>query len=262
MPCRCLRHTRGSLCLPPAWRSSKTVAMRNRNMVAALLLSSGSAALCVADPIAAQDAEMVTIAPQEAAPETEVASPESGRPAPERLPAVTREDALLAARACAHESTFAGGRGGTFDCGAQVQVIQTRRHEHETFSHALLRTMPRFAAHSTSRSWVHYLPDGPIRGEVHGWPYPYPARHDSDRWHSVFLRVSDFMLGREGLPCEAPPEQWFGRETDSEALQGRLATGRWVETDCNPGGRPETQTLNAYLARVPRHTPDSHSASL
>jgi len=170
--------------------------------------------------------------------------------APRRLPGVTRDDALLEARACAHESTFRGGRGGTFDCGAQTQVIQTRRREGETFSHALLRTMPRFAAHTTSRAWVHALPAGPLHDDPPGWPYEYPARHDSDAWHSVYLRVSDFMLGREPLPCAAPPEHWFGRRADHDQLAARLASGRWVEADCNPGGAPQTQTLNAYLTRV------------
>lgn len=224
--------------------------MRNRNVVTALLLSSGSVALCaVGTGEAQQVGETVVVATQEASVPS-VVEVEVEQSEPQRLPGVTRADALLESRACAHESTFEGGVGGTYDCGAQIQVIQTRRRPGETFSHALLRTMPRFAAHTTSRSWVHYLPDGPIRGDVLGWPYPYPARHDSERWHSVYQRVSDFMLGREPLPCAQSPEQWFGRRVDHEALQARLDSGRWVEADCNPGGSPETQTLNAYLTRV------------
>lgn len=231
--------------------------MRKKHVVTALLLSSGSMAFCATGTSAQLGGETVQIATQaESDGSGEVgtlfasSSPEAAARVPQRLPHVTRADALLAARACVHESTFRGGHGGTFDCGAQIQVIQTRRHEGETFSHTLLRTMPRFAAHTTSRSWVHYLPDGPIRGEVLGWPYAYPARHDSDAWGSVFGRVSDFMLGREALPCEDPPEQWFGRRVDHEALQARLDSGRWRETNCNPTGVPETQTLNAYLTRV------------
>lgn len=243
--------------------------MRNRNVVTALLLSSGSMAFCATGTSAQLGGETVAVAMQEESrPGSEevqtlvaTSSPEMTARVPQRLPRVTRADALLAARACVHESTWAGGRGGTFDCGAQIQVIQTRRHDGETFSHTLLRTMPRFAAHTTSRSWVHYLPEGPIRGEVLGWPFHYPARHDSDAWGSVFSRVSDFMLGREALPCAQPPEQWFGRRVDHEALQARLDSGRWVEADCNPGGAAETQTLNAYLTRVPRTAPVT-SASL
>ena len=228
--------------------------MSNKNMVVGLLLSCGSVALCAVGTGEAQDDRLLAVAAQvpvvvvEAAGELHLAL-DDGQVAP-RLPHVTRDDALMASRACAHESTFRGGRGGTFDCGAQIQVIQTRRGEHETFTHALLRTMPRFAAHTTDRSWVHALPAGPISGDIPGWPYAYPARHDSDAWHSVYQRVSDFMLGREALPCAQPPEQWFGRRVDHEALQARLDSGRWMEADCNPGGAHETQTLNAYLTRV------------
>ena len=230
-------------------------AMRSTTVGTALFLSAGSLALCAGGTLEAQDVEAVEVAHHvegsvpEAAGALGVVTPEDAPPAPQRLPGVTRADALLASRACAHESTFRGGRGGTYDCGAQIQVIQTRRRLGETFSHALLRTMPRFAAHTTSRSWVHALPDGPIRGEIAGWPYAYPARHDSDAWSSVFARVTDFMLGREPLPCVDPPEHWFSRLVDGDAIAARVSSGRWVETDCNPGGAPETQTLNAYLTR-------------
>jgi len=230
--------------------------MRNTTVGTALFLSAGSLALCAGGTLKAQDVEAVEVAHHaEGSVSEEVEGLGGGvvmsiSGAPQRLPGVTRADALLAARACAHESTFRGGRGGTYDCGAQIDVIQTRRRPGETFSHALLRTMPRFAARTTSRSWVHALPDGPIRGEIPGWPYAYPARHDSEAWHSVYQRVTDFMLGREPLPCAQHPEHWFSRRVDHEALQARLDSGRWVEADCNPGGAPETQTLNAYLTRA------------
>lgn len=234
--------------------------MRSTTVGTVLFLSAGSMALCASGTLEAQEGEAVEVAQhveesgQGAVQESEVVVEEPAEAQP--LPGITRADALLESRACAHESTFRGGIGGTFDCGAQIQVIQTRRRPGETFSHTLLRTMPRFAAHTTSRSWVHGLPDGPIRGEVVGWPYAYPARHDSAAWGSVFARVTAFMRGREPLPCAQPPEQWFGRRVDHDALQARLDSGRWVETDCNPGGAPETQTLNAYLTRThPRPVP-------
>jgi hypothetical protein len=227
-----------------------------------LLLSLISLVLCTAGMLEAQDGEAVaerrtedglvatadvTVVLDEA---PLVATLEEAPVAPRRLPGVHRGDALLASQACAHESTFRGGHGGTFDCGAQIQVVQARRREDETFAHALRRTMPRFAARTTSRSWVHGLPPGPLRADPPGWPYQYAAMHDSEAWHSVFSRVNDFLGGVEPLPCAERPEMWFGRRVDHEALEARLASGRWRETDCNPGGNPQTQTLNAYLTRT------------
>jgi hypothetical protein len=171
--------------------------------------------------------------------------------APEPTPVVrglTRADALLAAQACVHENSWQGGIGGTFDCGAQIQVFVTRRLAHEPFQHVIERLMPRFAAGRTTRSWVRQLPFGPMREDPPGWPALYPARHDDELWHGVFTRVSGFLRGREPLPCAQPPEAWFGRYVDHEAIEHRLTLG-WREIDCNPGGSPATQTLEMYMAR-------------
>lgn len=168
------------------------------------------------------------------------------------LRGLRRDDYLLAAQACVHENGWRGGVDGTFDCGAQIQTFLTRRFQNETLRAVIMRTMPRFSNGSTSRAWVRELPLGPLRVDPAGWPAPYPARHDDDAWHGVVLRVRDFLTGREPLPCAEPPEHWFGRLVDHEAIQARLDSGRWVAADCNPGGAPETQTLNLYLTAAVR----------
>lgn len=162
------------------------------------------------------------------------------------LRGLRQADALLAAQACLHENSYAGGIGGTTDCGAQISVFLARRNRGESLSDVILRTMPRFAAGTTSRAWVRAMPWGPLRENPPGWPALYPARHDDDRWHSVVLRVRGFLSGREPLPCVSPPHEWLGRVTDGDVLAERLRRG-FVEIDCS-GGSPR-QTLEAYIAR-------------
>jgi len=169
------------------------------------------------------------------------------RPRP-LLRGLTQADYLLASQACVHENSWRGGIGGTFDCGAQIQVFLTRRFAHEPLAHVIARLMPRFTARTTDRSWVLELPYGPLREDPPGWPALYPARHDDDAWHAVVLRVRGFLSGREPLPCARAPEAWFGRYVDHEAIEHRLTLG-WEEIDCNPGGELSTQTLEMYMAR-------------
>ena len=153
----------------------------------------------------------------------------------------TSADRVFASRACVHESTWAGAER-TADCGGIIQVVMERRHRGETFSEALARTMPRFAAGITSRAWTLRLPSGPLRVDPEGWPYDYPARHHDDSWLAVNLRVSRYMRGEEPLPCSPTPRRWFGRETDGAALARTLAGGRWCEARCG-------ESRNAFLAR-------------
>lgn len=162
----------------------------------------------------------------------------------------TRSDRLLASQACAHEATFAGAH--TVDCGGILQTVMERRrpvryvgHRRfpaETFERALARTMPRFYAGITGRSWTRFLPTGPIRDNPRGWPYAYEARHHNEEWLAVNLRVAGFMRGSEPLPCSPSPSRWFGRTTDGEALRETLAEGRWCEAICG-------ESRNAFLTR-------------
>ena len=167
-----------------------------------------------------------------------------GNAAPTRVlsqaPRFTPRDALEAARACVHEATWAGGVGGSADCGGIIQVVETRRRTDESFLSALHRTMPRFAAHSTDRSWVHFLETRVMRDNPPGWPFNVGVQHYDSAWHSVYRRVTGFMHGTEALPCEPDPVGWFGRETDSHALAARLATGLWREAVCG-------ETHNAFI---------------
>lgn len=169
--------------------------------------------------------------------------------APAQAPLFSRSDAVLASRACVHEATFAGETTG--DCGGIIQTVQSRRRAGETFSHALERTMPRFAAHTTDRSWVHDLRAELTTGNPEGWPFRYSfharrgpeGRSDAQRWNAVYLRVSRFMHGEEPLPCNPEPRAWYGRRTDGNVLAERLATGRWREAACGV-------TRNAFLYAV------------
>lgn len=152
-----------------------------------------------------------------------------------------RTDALLAARACVHEATWAGRVGGTSDCGGIIQVVNARRGEHETFAATLARTMPRFTAGTTSRAWVHgLLATSRQRAAPPGWPFPNPVTHYRDAWRGVYERVRGYMTGAEPLPCEEEPSRWFGRRTDSHYLDAALATGMWREAHCG-------ETRNAFL---------------
>ena len=153
-------------------------------------------------------------------------------------------DEVMMSRACVHEATWAGGER-TNDCGAMLQVILERRRGREPFLTTLARTMPRFTAGITDRSWVLYLPPGPIPigMEIPGWTAgPRPAAY-SERWARVRARVHDFMAGVEGLPCEESPFHWFDPDEDGDAIAEHLATGRWAEAECGP-------VANTYLYRI------------
>lgn len=152
----------------------------------------------------------------------------------------TRGDLTLASQACVHEATWAGA-SITGDCGGILQVVMSRRHEHERFEDALRRTMPRFYAGATTRSWTRHLPFGPIRVNPPGWPYEYPASHHSEDWHAVNIRVSHYMRGEEALPCSPEPVRWFGRTTDHAQLVSALARG-WEEAECG-------ESRNVFLYR-------------
>lgn len=152
----------------------------------------------------------------------------------------TREDGLLAARACVHEATWAGARTG--DCGGMIQVVEARRRDGEPFASALRRTMPRFSAGATARAWTLRLPAGPMHADPIGWPYPHAARVHDAEWLAVFSRVRDYMSGTLPLPCTPEPSAWLGRATDGDVLAARLATGFWREADCG-------ETRNAFLYR-------------
>jgi len=160
-------------------------------------------------------------------------------------PRFTSDDGILAARACVHEATWAGAV--TNDCGGMIQVVETRRREHETFSAALRRTMPRFSAGRTARAWVLSLPAGPLTADPIGWPYPYEASTHAREWRGVYERVRDFMQGARALPCAPEPSMWFGRVTDSRALEARLSSGLWREAECGEG---TARTRNAFLYGV------------
>lgn len=211
-------------------------------LLAALAMCAGAAPGCEAGPAPALSQDIEAAA--------SILPPGVTEPVRARsvLRGLTQADVLLAAQACVHENSWQGGVGGTFDCGAQIQVFLTRRLAHEPLRHVIERLMPRFAAGTTSRSWVHGLPWGHLREDPPGWPALYPARHDDDRWHAVAERVVGFLRGREPLPCASPPEAWFGRYVDHEAIEHRRELG-WVAIDCNPGGAPETETLELYMAR-------------
>lgn len=148
-------------------------------------------------------------------------------------------DALLAARACVHESTWAGG-SSTNDCGGIIQVAENSRRDGETFAQALRRRMPHFAAGTTDRRWVHGLPAGPLARDPQGWPFRVPAHHFDEAWHAVYSRVVGYMRGREPLPCSPEPTRWFGRQTDGRHLAAALDSGLWREADCGP-------SANAFL---------------
>ena len=152
-------------------------------------------------------------------------------------------DAVLVARACVHEATWAGGIDGTNDCGGIIQVVESRREERESFASALARTMPRFNRRSTDRAWVHAFGLRPVRRDPPGWPSLVPASNFSERWQSVLARVQGLLGEREPLPCVEQPSRWFGRRTDHERLEAVLATGEWREADCGP-------TRNAFLYAV------------
>jgi hypothetical protein len=233
--------------------------MRNRNLLIAMAISFAVAA---AVPAGAQMDGAAAIAP--VAPATEPAVPvASAEPEPsltltppEGLVApydyrFTREDRLLAAQACVHEATWAGATH-TGDCGGIIQVVMERRRPTryrdghrfpaETFEHALARTMPRFYAGRTTRSWTRFLTAGPLRIDPPGWPYAYPARHHDESWLATNQRVAGYMRGSEPLPCSPTPGRWFGRETDGAALASTLAEGRWCEAICG-------ESRNAFLTR-------------
>jgi len=159
-------------------------------------------------------------------------------PAQSQAPRWTRADGLLAAQACVHEADMISLN----DCGGIIQVIENSRAVGESFSHALRRRMPRFAAGTTDRAWVSGLAWGPIT-TLEGWPFLVPARHYSDAWHGVLARVNAYMHGLEPLPCAPEPSSWFGRQTDGNVLAARLASGRWREAECG-------ETRNAFLYAV------------
>lgn len=163
----------------------------------------------------------------------------------------TRADRLLAAQACVHEATWAGAER-TGDCGGIIQVVMERRRgvryvdgrrrRADTFEEALARTMPRFYAGRTTRSWTRFLEAGPLRIDPPGWPYDYPARHHDESWLGTNQRVAGYMRGSEPLPCSPTPGRWFGRVTDGDALASTLAEGRWCEAICG-------ESRNAFLTR-------------
>lgn len=156
--------------------------------------------------------------------------------------AYTPADALLAARACVHESTWVGG-AATNDCGGIIQVAEMRRRPTETFAQALRRTMPRFAAGATDRAWVLGLPAAPMTRNPQGWPFQVSAQHFDGAWHAVYARVVGYMRGREPLPCSPEPSRWFGRQTDGHHLAAALDSGMWREAECGP-------SANAFLYGV------------
>lgn len=157
-----------------------------------------------------------------------------------QAPRYTAADALDGSRACVSEATWLGGSSP--ECGGIIQVVESRRHEGESFRSALHRTMPRFFGGRTDRLWALRLEFGPIRQNPEGWPYTYGAAHHSHDWHEVYERVTEYMNGTRPLPCSPQPSSWLGRETDGHVLADRLASG-WREVDC---GGP---TVNAFIAR-------------
>ncbi len=163
-----------------------------------------------------------------------------------QAPRWTARDIQMETLACIHENDWVGGLGGTADCGAQIQVIENSRDGTESFTSALLRRMPHFAARTTSRSWVWDLRPNMIANPP-GWPFPTPAIHYRDSLHSVFLRVQGFMRGEEALPCRQEPISWLGRRTDGHVIAERLDSGLWREADCDRGG---PRTREAYLYQI------------
>lgn len=160
------------------------------------------------------------------------------------IPAFTTHDELSMSHACVHEVTWAGGER-TEDCGAMLQVILLRRRDEEPFSGALARTMPRFTAGTTSRSWAAMLPPGPlpIGLEIPGWVAPErPAAHSAS-WLAVQARVHAYMTQGEPLPCAQNPWHWFSPREDGEQIDEHLSSGRWIVADCGT-------VSNVYLARV------------
>lgn len=200
-------------------------------------------------PVRAQEVPEVSEAEPIPEPPTVEEQPEApGVPPREGL---TREDVLWAARLCAHEATWAGREGGAPDCGGIVQVILNRMTDapRETFTRRLALTTPRFWRGTTTRSWARHLEAGPIRGPLPGWPATWPAASNfTDRWHSVYVRTHAFMTGREGLPCQGTPVNWFSIRVDSRQIAERLATGRFRRVECAGDER------NAFLERVTRPT--------
>jgi len=233
--------------------------MRNRNLLIVMALACFIAAATM--PADAQMGGAGAIAPSVPEVSPGSATPAAPEPSltltpPEGLVApydyrFTREDRLLAAQACVHEATWAGATH-TGDCGGIIQVVMERRRPTryrdghrfpaETFEHALARTMPRFYAGRTTRSWARFLTAGPLRIDPPGWPYAYPARHHDESWLATNQRVAGYMRGSEPLPCSPTPGRWFGRETDGAALASTLAEGRWCEAICG-------ESRNAFLTR-------------
>lgn len=152
----------------------------------------------------------------------------------ERPRRYSRGDVLLAAQACVHEATWAGGTE-TVDCGGIVQVVLNRQNEGETFASALRRTMPRFFAGRSDRAWARHLTFGPMRENPPGWPYTTVSIRNYDAsWRAVFVRTMRYLEGVEALPCPDPVVGWMGRETDHRALERRLSSGFWRVSDCGP----------------------------
>lgn len=166
------------------------------------------------------------------------------------LPAFSATDELWMARACVHETTWAGGRD-TNDCGAMLQTVLLRRAVWEargerggaSFMDALRRTMPRFTAGTTPRAWTGRLPDGPLGGPIPGWTALQPPRAYTERWSRVRARVHEFMTGVESLPCEQDAWHWFDPGEDGNAIAARMSTGLWEEAECGP-------VRNLYLYRL------------
>ncbi len=225
--------------------------MRNRNLLIVMALTCFAAAAAM--PVDAQMGGAGAVAPVTPAEPVEPVVPVE--PAPERSISLTppegmeppysyhftREDRLFASQACVHEATWAGSTI-TADCGGIIQVAMERRNRGQSFVEALSRTMPRFSAGITSRSWTLHLPAGLLRVDPPGWPYDYPARRHDDDWLATNQRVAGYMRGAEPLPCSPTPRRWFGRTTDGDALARTLAEGRWCEAICG-------ESRNAFLTR-------------
>lgn len=211
----------------------------------------GITSLVLALGAGAQDVEPLELGPDH--PPAEIA-PEPEVPTPPYSYHFTRADRVVAAQACVHEATWAGATR-TGDCGGIIQVVMERRRRGESFEEALARTMPRFYAGTTSRAWTRALAWGPLRHDPPGWPAGAPpASHYDDSWRGVNARIEHYVEGSEPLPCDPPPRQWFGRETDSEAL-GRAMDRGWCEARCG-------ETRNAFLARCGAEGPGPSTAGL
>lgn len=161
---------------------------------------------------------------------------------------LSRREVTLAWQACMHETDYVGGEGGTADCGAMMAVIDGSRRGPETFGQALLRRMPHFAAGTDDRPWFRFLQPGPQRQDPPHWPYVHiHVAHYEQQMLSVYRRVISFARGHEPLPCDLEPVEWFGRAVDGRVIASRLASGRYIEADCNADG---PRTRQAYLALV------------